>query len=161
MKKFLAKSKQGLVPRSFSVVGFTLIELLVAIVIIGIIATLTTLALTSARANARDVRRISDLKQIASALELYYADNNSYPTLITGGNTLVNPNDNSKVYMKKIPSDPSTSTSYAYYGSSSRFTLRTTIEKSVDNIPVGPVIVTSGGVSDKQLTRTTVISIPI
>jgi len=124
--------------------GFTLIELLVVIVIIGILATMATIAMRGTRANARDAKRISDLKQIANAVELYYADNNSYPNFVTAGNTLASL-DGTKVYMKKVPGDPSTSTSYAYYGSTSRFTLRTTIEKSVDNIPIGPVIVTSGG----------------
>lgn|GEM_PF-3965833 len=57
----------GLAPRrSFS--GFTLIELLVVIVIIGILATVTRVALNGSRANARDARRVSDLKQIANTL---------------------------------------------------------------------------------------------
>ncbi len=61
--------------------GFTLIELLVVIAIIGLLSTLAVVALTSARAKARDAKRISDIKQAQTALELYFADQGQkYPT---------------------------------------------------------------------------------
>lgn len=61
--------------------GFTLIELLVVIAIIGLLASVVLLSLNSARAKSRDAKRMSDVRQIASALELYYNDNNTYPTV--------------------------------------------------------------------------------
>lgn len=64
--------------------GFTLIELLVVIAIIGLLSTLAVVALNNAREKSRDAKRVSDVKQIATALELYLADNNSYPTASTG-----------------------------------------------------------------------------
>lgn len=67
--------------------GFTLVELLVVIAIIGLLSTLAVVALGSARAKARDARRISDIKQIQTALELYNADQGVYPDG-TGGITL-------------------------------------------------------------------------
>ena len=63
--------------------GFTLIELLVVIAIIGLLSTLAVVALNSARQKARDSKRVADVKQIQTALELYYADLNGYPTAAT------------------------------------------------------------------------------
>ncbi|MDR3643009.1 MAG: prepilin-type N-terminal cleavage/methylation domain-containing protein [Candidatus Doudnabacteria bacterium] len=60
--------------------GFTLIELLVVIAIIGLLASVVLLALNGARAKSRDAKRIADVRQIASAMELFYNDNNSYPS---------------------------------------------------------------------------------
>jgi prepilin-type N-terminal cleavage/methylation domain-containing protein len=64
---------------SFKGKGFTLIELLIAIVIIGLLATLVMVNIGGATSRARDTRRASDLKQIATALELYYQEYNYYP----------------------------------------------------------------------------------
>lgn len=59
--------------------AFTLIELLVVIAIIGILASVVIASLNSARAKARDAKRVSDLKQLQTALELYHAENGNYP----------------------------------------------------------------------------------
>lgn len=64
--------------------GFTLIELLVVIAIIGLLASVVLLALNSARSKSRDAKRIADVRQMTSALELYYNDNNAYPTTLGG-----------------------------------------------------------------------------
>lgn len=53
--------------------GFTLIELLVVIAIIGLLATIAVIALNQARQNSRDSKRIGDIKQINTALQLYYS----------------------------------------------------------------------------------------
>ncbi len=59
--------------------GFTLIELLVVISIIGLLSSVVLTSVNSARAKARDARRITDLKEISKALEFYYDANNQYP----------------------------------------------------------------------------------
>lgn len=61
--------------------GFTLIELLVVIAIIGILSTLAVVSLNNARLKSRDAKRVSDIKQVQTALELYFADKDSYPVV--------------------------------------------------------------------------------
>ncbi len=68
--------------------GFTLIELLVVIAIIALLSTLAVVALGSARKKANDAKRVSDIKQVQTALELFYTDKNSYPTTTASGITL-------------------------------------------------------------------------
>ncbi len=59
--------------------AFTLIELLVVVAIMGLLSAVAVIALNNARARARDARRLSDIKQVQTALELYYLDQNQYP----------------------------------------------------------------------------------
>ena len=60
--------------------GFTLIELLVVIAIIGVLASIVLASLNSARRKSRDARRITDIKQVQLALELYFdAQGSTYP----------------------------------------------------------------------------------
>ncbi len=81
--------------------AFTLIELLVVIAIIGILSTLAVVALQSARKNARDAKRVADVRQIQTALELYYNDVGQYPEEVTSTISY-----GSNVYMATYPSPP-------------------------------------------------------
>ena len=58
--------------------GFTLIELLVVIAIIGLLSTMAVFSLNSARTKARDAKRMSDMKMLSTAMEMYASDNGAY-----------------------------------------------------------------------------------
>jgi len=89
--------------------GFTLIELLVVIAIIGILSSVVLGSLNAAREKARDVRRVTDIKQIQLALEIYYDINKSYPTDIYAAGILA------PTYIPNVPTDPQGGHySYAY-----------------------------------------------
>jgi prepilin-type N-terminal cleavage/methylation domain-containing protein len=59
--------------------AFTLIELLVVIAIIGLLSTIAIVSLGSSRTKARDTKRIADIHQISTAMQLYRQDNGNYP----------------------------------------------------------------------------------
>lgn len=138
--------------------GFTLIELLVVIAIIGLLSTLAVVALGSARAKSRDAKRVSDIRQMQTALELYYADNNAYPTgsaisLGTTNYACLNASGFttagcSAPYMGVVPSDPSGGT-YSYTASgTTAYTLTATLEGAVGNLAAGSITATQNGLSN-------------
>src|SRR5688572_6538667 len=59
--------------------GFTLIELLVVVAIIGLLSSVVLASLSTARAKAKDARRLSDMHSIQTALALYYDSFGVYP----------------------------------------------------------------------------------
>src|SRR3990172_7893177 len=96
--------------------GFTLIELLVAATIIALLTAIGVVSYANINKRSRDTKRKSDIEQIRSSLEMYRADNGSYPNagagswtdvsslsaLVTGG------------YIAAIPADPKTTQVYRF-----------------------------------------------
>jgi prepilin-type N-terminal cleavage/methylation domain-containing protein len=60
--------------------GFTLIELLIVVVIIGILAAIAIPKFSATREKAYFAAMKSDIKNLASQQEIYYADNYAYTT---------------------------------------------------------------------------------
>jgi prepilin-type N-terminal cleavage/methylation domain-containing protein len=113
--------------------AFTLVEILVVIGIITVLSALVITALNPAqlRKSARDTNRKKDISIISSALEQYYADNNSYPNVGNGTQTVqfnclarilsgadndcVNPLNPSTIYLKSVPKKQSGISTYVEY----------------------------------------------
>ncbi|MDP2648601.1 MAG: prepilin-type N-terminal cleavage/methylation domain-containing protein [bacterium] len=97
--------------------GFTLIELLVVIAIIGLLSSVVLASLNNARVKGRDARRLADLKQLQTALELYYSDNNAYPVSTTQANAATALAALSPANISTIPDDPLGGSSHYVYKS--------------------------------------------
>ncbi|OGY84436.1 MAG: hypothetical protein A3F54_00665 [Candidatus Kerfeldbacteria bacterium RIFCSPHIGHO2_12_FULL_48_17] len=109
--------------------GFTLIELLVVIAIIGLLATLAIVSLRNAQQRARDTKRITDVKSIQTAVELYASENsNAYPSAATWAalETALEP------YITNLPVDPTNSGASARYvyasNGADQYVIATTLE---------------------------------
>ncbi len=89
--------------------GFTLIELLVVVAIISLLSSIVLASLNSARAKARDATRMSDIKQIQNAVELYILSNGGAPDIFAVDRE-DSWNDLSSFlvpkYIAKLPKDP-------------------------------------------------------
>ena len=133
--------------------GFTLIELLVVVAIIGLLATLSIVALNTARAKARDAKRVGDMKQVQTALELYFSDNGSYPASITFGSPIAT---NSVTYMAQAPIAPTpfdnstlcdaTKNAYKYTAGTNSYTITYCLGGATGGVPAGPATATPAGI---------------
>ena len=102
--------------------GFTLIELLTVISIIGVLTAVVTVNLSSARKQARDVRRKTDISTIQTALELFAnANGGRVPT--SSGQALKStapspwiPDSSGQLfsYVSNLPTDPTNDGTYFY-----------------------------------------------
>jgi type II secretion system protein G len=83
--------------------GFTLIELMIVVAIIAMLAGILVPNFVNARAQAQTSACESNLRAIATAMELYYADNQRYPDAGTIPDAL---NSASVTYLNNTPRDP-------------------------------------------------------
>ncbi len=65
--------------------GFTLIELMVVMAIIAILSSIALVGIGKMQAMARDTKRASIMNGVRTALERYYADNQTYPVAANWG----------------------------------------------------------------------------
>lgn len=103
--------------------AFTLIELMIVIAILAILASLISGNFITSLQKGRDAKRKGDLQQIQKALEMYYEDNREYPEAggtvgeldLNGGTDLCHPDGcDTKIYMAKLPKDPTSKCAYYY-----------------------------------------------
>ena len=62
--------------------GFTLVELMIVVAIIGILAAIAIPQFAAYRTRAFNTAAQSDLRNLRTAMEAYFADNQSYPPTI-------------------------------------------------------------------------------
>lgn len=139
--------------------AFTLIEILLVVAIIGILASMITGSFLSSLRKGRDTKRKADLGSIQKSLELYYEDNGEYPDSLdfAGGQFCHINGCSTRVYMQRLPSDPTTCT-YLYTHETSNgegYQLYAAVENTQDQ---GPGVLQTGygqscGAGDKCLCR--------
>lgn len=87
--------------------GFIWQELVIALAVTGLIALGAGLLLHHSRQETRDLKRLTDIKAIQHALELYYYDCNVYPTSIQPGKPISGVKTcQGSVYLQWVPIDP-------------------------------------------------------
>ena len=123
--------------------GFTLLELMIVVAIIAILAGILIPNFTHARAQAQTAACEANLREIATAFELYYADNQVYPA---GSNTKIiatTVESGGVSYLNNVPQDPSAATSGANY----------TFTSSASSNPPSYVITCPGNHEPQTLTK--------
>lgn len=129
--------------------GFTLVEIIVVIGLIGVLVTATIVLINPPHQfrKAYDSQRKSDMKQLQTALEVYKADNNSYPSF-SGVYGWAPANllslNTTTVYLQTIPSGPNLRgnicNGYLYNGTTANYTIYTILENTRDPDAISPKI---------------------
>lgn len=146
---FSPKNFGGFILSNFSkrnLGGFTLIEILIVVAIIGILASTVLVGLRPAQMKGRDARRIADLRNVQTALELYFSKCGFYPgdaepTIPCAsepgtGSSPINISElktilsGSEIGVKSIPNDPDTSRYYQYSSDGNEYVLAATLDDS-------------------------------
>lgn len=133
--------------------GFSLIELLIVIILIGLLSVIGFGYYQTYLMKGRDSQRKSDLQQVRSGLEMFRADQNTYPpiagTYQIKACDMISPpicsvvtactwgslwSCGGSVYMQKLPKDPKSPTNeYHYFISGSTYYLEACLEYASDS----------------------------
>ncbi len=100
--------------------GFTLIELLVAVSIVGLLMAGATVAYSQVNVKSRNTKRVSDLEQVRSSLELYKSDAADGKYINSGGGIFRANSEGlldalTPTYMSVLPTDSKSTTQDYYY----------------------------------------------
>ena len=132
--------------------GFTLVELLVVISIISILTVIIAANFVESQKKGRDAARKANLKSLSDAVNLYYADQGSFPSSVSFGGELSfgTAASDKVIYMKKIPSETSPNVKQLRYdvsGTNRSFRLYTNLENDGDKDCLASSICNSLGYS--------------
>ncbi len=95
-------------PRRRSERGFTLIELLIVVAVIGVLVAILIPNFMRSRTQAQIAASKTNIKAIATALESYFVEKQTYPTDPTLGVLVAGS------FIRWIPPDPCTNSAYVY-----------------------------------------------
>ncbi len=125
--------------------GFSLAEALVTMSIVGSVASLAGVQITSAVVTARDTQRKANIHQVQTALNLYYDDNGQYPVTSGAEPTVAGwqmvrqaLEQDGQSYINKVPIDPINSGQYLfkYWSNGQKFKITYETEDPHDQSPV-------------------------
>jgi prepilin-type N-terminal cleavage/methylation domain-containing protein len=129
--------------------GFTLIEILIVVAIIAILASVVLVGLGPTQQAGRDARRISDLSEVQTGLELYYNKFGIYPGTAAGGtgapaaatwaSLSASVTGAGVGITAAFPNDPSSGKSYQYwYGAgNTHYVIGATLENANNSVFTG------------------------
>ena len=92
--------------------GFTLTEIMVTVSIVSTVSSLGMSQYNDALASARDAQRLANIKQVQTALNLFYLDHEAYPACVAttapteGCYTSLKNTLEQGTYMSEVPVDP-------------------------------------------------------
>ncbi len=94
--------------------GYTLIELMIVILIIGILSTIILPHMVKGRYQAQFTSCQFNVRALASALENYHTDKNTYPRDETEWKSIFQSTDGNPPYISPEPRCPSNNSYYSY-----------------------------------------------
>jgi prepilin-type N-terminal cleavage/methylation domain-containing protein len=124
--------------------GFSLTELMVVMSIVGTVATLSSASMDDILPMARDAQRKANVKQVQTALNLYYNDHEQYPVSVTTEPTAEDWQSMKDIleaidetYVPEMPHDPLDTDPYVfkYWSDGQKFKITYETEDPLDESP--------------------------